>query len=293
VLERDQVIGFIGIGLMGEPIVGRLLAAGFEVIVWNRTPAHCEMVLDAGAEVAETIPELIERADIVMLCLADAAAVEEIVFGEDGIASCGVDDQLLVDLSSVEPEATRRFARELDQACGMAWVDAPVSGNVAAAQDGTLIVMAGGHEEDIERARPVFDCFARRVTRVGPVGTGQVAKACNQVMVGCTVLALSEMIALAERSGVDAERIPEALGGGFGDSPLLQLFGPRMAVRQFDPVSSRIGTLIKDMDIVLAMARDSDAALPLSALVAQLLRQHTIATPRDEDWSTLIELYSE
>ena len=291
--DNDELIGFVGLGRMGQAVAARLLEANLELIVWNRSSAACEALVEAGAEMADSLGELVERADIVMLCLADAAAVEQVVFGEDGIAAFGADDQLLVDLSSIDPAATRRFALELARLCGMAWVDAPVAGDVQAAEEGELIVLAGGHEDDIERVRPVLECAARRVTRLGDTGAGQVAKLCHQMLAGTAAFALAETIAFAERSGIDAERLPEALGDGHADSPALQALGPRMAVRQFEPVLARLGTLAQDLDTAVTAARAAGAAVPLTALAAQLMRQHALRMPPGEDLATLVELYSE
>jgi 3-hydroxyisobutyrate dehydrogenase len=288
----DEVIGFIGIGLMGQPIAARLLDAGHAVLVWNRTPGRCDELVDAGAEEAESLAALVDASDVLVLCVADTAAVQEVVFGPEGIADRGSEEQLLIDLSSIDPVATRNFATELEQACGMAWVDAPVSGGVSSAEDGTLVVFAGGHEEDIERARPLFEAIAARVTRMGGVGAGQLTKVCNQMIVGCTALVIGEMIGLAERAGIDAERLPGALAGGLADSRPLQTLGPRMAVRQYEPVLGRLRTLQKDLDTVLAVAGQVDAAVPMSALAAQLVRQHRVYTDEAADCSTLVELFA-
>ncbi len=278
---------------MGRPMVSCLLAAGFDVIVWNRTPEKCEELVEQGADLADSIADLASDADIIMLCLSDTDAVHEVVFGVEGIAANGDTEQLLVDLSSISPDATRRFARDLDRQCGMGWVDAPVSGGVPGAESGTLVVMAGGHEEDVERVRPLLASFSQRVTRMGGVGSGQITKVCNQMIVGCLAVAMTEMIALAERAGVDAEMLPDALRGGFADSIPFQLFAPRIAVRSHEPVLGRLGTLAKDLDAVVELARENHSPVPLTGLAAQLVRQHGLRTSPDADWSTLIEMYSE
>lgn len=290
--EDNETIGFIGIGRMGEPIVMRLLDAGFDVLVWNRTPERCEQVVRHGAEQLDSIAEIVDGADLLVLCLADTRAVEEVVFGESGIAASGEEDQLLIDLSRTDPVATQRFARELDQICGIAWIDAPVSGDAVEAEDGGLPVLAGGHEEDIARAAAVFEAFAARVDRVGDVGAGQFAALCGRMLAGCTALAVGEMIALAERCGIDAERLPDALAGTAADSVSLRLVGPRMAVRQYEPVVDAVGSLQRDLDAVLEVARAADSAVPMSALAAQLLRQHRIYTDGAADCATLIELFA-
>ncbi len=292
-MQDREIIGFIGAGLMGRPMVSCLLAAGFDVIVWNRTAEKCEELVAQGADLADSIADLASDADIIMLCLSDTDAVHEVVFGVEGIAANGDTEQLLVDLSSISPDATRRFARDLDRQCGMGWVDAPVSGGVPGAESGTLVVLAGGHEEDIDRVRPLLASFSQRVTRMGGVGSGQITKVCNQMIVGCLAVAMTEMIALAERAGVDAERLPDALRGGFADSVPFQLFAPRIAVRSHEPVLGRLGTLAKDLDAVVELARENHSPVPLTGLAAQLVHQHGLRTSPDADWSTLIEMYSE
>ena len=267
------VVGFAGIGLMGRPISARILDAGYELLVWNRTPGRCEDLIDLGAEEVESPRELAEQCDVVLLCLADEAAVERVVFGEDGLASALDEDQLVVDLSSISPDSARRLAHELGQGCGAGWIDAPVTGGPGGAESGTLVVFAGGLAEDMERVQDLFACFSARLCHMGANGAGQLAKLCNQVIVCNTALAVAEAIALAERCGIDAERLPQALEGGLADSPLLRALGPRMAVRAYDPVLARLATMQKDLDNVLVAAREADAITPLTALAAQIVRR--------------------
>ena len=290
--DQHETIGFIGIGTMGARMAMRLLDAGFEVLVWNRTPDRCEALVARGAEEVDSVPELVEACDILLLCLPDASAVEEVVFGPEGIAGVADEEQLLVDLSGIDAEATRRFARELQAQSGVGWVDAPASGGPAAAAAGTLTIMAGGNEEDVERARPVLECLGRNVTHMGESGSGQLARACHQLMVGASTLLLAEMIALAERAGLDAELLPAAFAGGLADSPLLRVLAPRMAVREYEPLISRLGDVEKDLETALAAAREVDASLPMGALAAQLLRQHRVRAGNDADSTSIIELYS-
>ena len=290
--DQHETIGFIGIGTMGARMAMRLLDAGYEVLVWNRTPDRCEALVARGAEEVDSVPELVEACDILLLCLTDAAAVEEVVFGPEGIAGVADEEQLLVDLSGIDAQATRRFARELQAQSGAAWVDAPASGGPAAAAAGTLTIMAGGNEEDVERARPVLECLGRNVTHMGESGSGQLARACHQLMVGASTLLLAEMIALAERAGLDAELLPEAFAGGLADSPLLRVLAPRMAVREYEPLVARLADVEKDLETALAAAREVDASLPMGALAAQLLRQHRARAGNDADSTSIIELYS-
>ncbi|WP_227368472.1 NAD(P)-dependent oxidoreductase [Halomonas sp. M20] len=284
-------LGFIGIGLMGEPMTHRLLEAGFSVTVFNRSPEKTRSVETAGARVATSIAELVAEVDIILLCLANTDAVEEVVFGEDGIAKQGRAGQRLVDFSSSDPAATRDFASRLQAECEIPWIDAPVSGGVAGAEAGSLAIMCGGEANDIEALRPLLAPLAFRVTHMGPVGSGQVTKVCNQMIVGCNALVIAEMMALAEASGVDAPRIPEALTGGFADSKPFQLLAPRMAADDFENPAWHVRTLLKDLDMAVAQSQRSASAVPMSGLAAQLFREHAGQGHAESDPATLIERY--
>lgn len=286
-------IGFIGMGLMGVPMSLRLLKAGYQVSVWNRNAAKTQVLNEQGARVATSIQDLVQSSDIVMLCVTDTAAVQQVVFGSEGVAQYGNAQQLLVDFSSIDPAATREMAAALANQCGMRWVDSPVSGGVAGAEQGTLAIMAGGEEADIDTLRPVLAHLSQRVTRMGPVGSGQVTKICNQMLVSCNVLVMAEVMALAEKAGVDAAQIPAALKGGFADSIPLQLTGPRMAERDFDPVKWHVKTLLKDLDMANALAKTMSSAIPMAGLGAEIMRLHASKGHADQDPCTLINLYSE
>ncbi|MFP4137423.1 MAG: NAD(P)-dependent oxidoreductase [Halomonas sp.] len=284
-------LGFIGLGLMGDPMTRRLLDAGFEVTVWNRTVAKAETLVDAGARVAGSLGELVRHVDVVMLCLANTEAVEAVVFGEGGVAQHGRHGQTLIDFSSSDPEATRDFAARLEAQCGMAWVDCPVSGGVAGAEAGSLVMMAGGEAARIDALRPLLAPLAARVTHMGPVGAGQVTKVCNQMVVGCQAAVLAEMVALAEASGVEAGRLTEALAGGFADSTPFRLLTPRMAASDFTDPPWHLRTLLKDLDMAVAQSRRSASATPMSGLAAQLLRAHAARGHAEHDPATLVEAY--
>jgi len=290
---QQQRIGFIGMGLMGVPMSLRLLAAGYSLSVWNRNASKTEAARQAGACVANSVAQLVADCDVVMLCVTDTAAVEAIVFGDDGIAANARSGQILIDFSSIEPEATRQMAARLTSACGMHWVDAPVSGGVAGAEQGMLAIMAGGDEALIDRLRPLLAPLSQRVTRMGPVGAGQVTKICNQMLVSCNVLVMAEVMALAEKAGVDALQIPAALKGGFADSVPLQLTGPRMAERDFDPVKWHVKTLLKDLDMANDLARIMKSAIPMAGLGAELMRLHASQGNAEKDPCTLVTMYTE
>ncbi|WP_404941768.1 NAD(P)-dependent oxidoreductase [Pseudomonas danubii] len=284
-------LGFAGIGLMGLPMCRRLLAAGYPLTVWNRNPQKCAPLVAAGARQVATPAQLCEHADLVLLCLANTDVVRQVVFAADGIAQGARAGQLLLDLSSLEPTATREMAAMLARDTGMAWVDAPVSGGTPGAESGSLAIMVGGEEADIERVRPVLLALGQRVTHMGAVGAGQVTKACNQMIVACNALVIAEVVALAERSGVDARLIAEALAGGFADSKPLQILAPQMAESRFEPVKWHVRTLLKDLDGAVKFSREQGSATPISGLAAQLMRLHGGQGYLEQDPATLVRLY--
>ncbi|MGF0239454.1 NAD(P)-dependent oxidoreductase [Gordonia sp. IEGM753] len=292
-MATSPSLAFAGIGLMGLPMCQRLLAAGYSLTVWNRNPDKCAPLVDAGARQVETPAELCQHADVVMLCLADTAVVREVVFGASGIAEGAKKGQLLVDFSSLEPTATREMATALASQTGMSWLDTPVSGGVAGAEAGSLAIMVGGEVADLERVRPVLRSLGARVTHMGAVGAGQVTKACNQMIVACNALVIAEVVALAERSGVDASRIAEALAGGFADSKPLQFLAPQMAESHFEPVKWHVRTLLKDLDAAVKFSREQGASTPISGLAAQLMRLHGGQGFLEKDPSTLVQMYRE
>jgi 3-hydroxyisobutyrate dehydrogenase len=287
------ILAFAGIGLMGLPMTRRLLAAGYPLSVWNRSPDKCLALLELGAQRAQTPAQLCADANVVMLCLANTEVVREVVFGPGGIVEGARPGQLLVDFSSVEPAATRAMAAELEQRCGMRWVDAPVSGGTPGAEAGSLTIMAGGREADIERARPILAHLGQRLTRMGEVGAGQVTKLCNQMIVACNALVIAEVVALAEQAGVDASLLAPALAGGFADSKPLQILAPQMASSQFEPIKWHVRTLLKDLDSAVKLSRELGSAAPLSGLAAQLMRLHGSHGNLQRDPATLVELYRE
>lgn len=290
---KEAAIGFIGMGLMGVPMSLRLHQAGFDVKVWNRNPEKTMPLADKGVQVCEHLQQLTGECEILMLCVSDTAAVEAVVFGEGGIATYARPGQVLVDFSSIDPAATRSMATRLENERGVKWIDAPVSGGVAGAEQGSLAIMAGGEEALIDQLRPVLAPLSQRVTRMGPTGAGQVTKICNQMIVSCNVLVMAEVMALAEKAGVDAGAIPGALKGGFADSVPLQLTGPRMADRDFDPVKWHVRTLLKDLDMANALGKSMQSAIPMAGLGAELMRLHAAQGHADHDPCTLISMYEE
>lgn len=287
-MSSAKALGYVGIGLMGLPMASRLIEAGNSVTVWNRTVAKAEPLGRAGADIADSAAGVARAADIVFMCLTDTSAVEAAVFGENGIAAGARKGAILVDFSSIAPEATRAFAKRLLEQTGMHWLDAPVSGGVPGAEAGTLAIMAGGDTETFEAVKPYALQMAARFTLMGPVGAGQTTKLCNQVIVGCTMAVLAEAARLAINAGVDAARLPEALAGGFADSKPLQLFVPRMVNGQHNPPLGHVYTMLKDLDAVTDLARSAKSPVPFTALAAEQFR---LLSARGGDEADALEIF--
>lgn len=285
-------IGFIGTGLIGTPMVERMLDVGLSVHVWNRTASKTAALIARGAIPSASPRALAGECDIVCLCLTNTTAVHDVVFGSHGLAPALRAGQLLIDLSSIAPDATAEMAARLEREAGACWIDAPVSGGLPAARAGTLIVFAGGEADDIARAAPVFDALAQRVTHMGGHGAGQLAKSCNQLIVACNLMVIAEMLAFARTAGIDATRLPVALAGGFADSLPLQIFGTRMARRIDTPPIGALATFRKDIDQVVRLAAEYGAAIPMTARAAELYRDAAShpAVGADADVSRIIRM---
>ncbi|MGB6395189.1 MAG: NAD(P)-dependent oxidoreductase [Bradyrhizobium sp.] len=270
--QPAEKLGYLGLGMMGFPMARRLLKAGYGVAVWNRSAGKAAALVEAGATLEAHPGEVAAATSILFICVTDASAVEEVVFGRDGLAAVPGAGKLVVDFSSIHPDAARDIAARLKAANGMGWIDAPVSGGTKGAEEGTLAVMAGGEAADIERVRPYVLAMARRLTHMGPTGAGQTTKLCNQVIVGCAMAVLAEATRLAVNAGIDAGRLPEALTGGFADSIPLQLFVPRMVQGIHSPPFGHIATMLKDLDTVADVARSTSSPVPMATLAGQLFR---------------------
>ena len=288
--QKTTVLGFVGMGLMGSRMTTRLLAAGYQVWVWNRSPDKCLPLVTQGAKLAATLADLARECDVIMLCLSDTAAVESVIFGEQGLAEYVQNEQLIVDFSSITPDATRDFAARL-RTKGVYWLDSPVSGGVMGAENGTLILMAGGEVQHIERFKPIAEHLGQKLTHMGEVGAGQITKICNQMIVASNALLIAETVALAAKAGVDAIQLAPALAGGFADSLPLQILAPRMATNTFEPVQWKVQTLLKDLDNALALAKENTSSTPISALAAQLLRLHAAQGASLDDLSSVVKLF--
>lgn len=278
-------VGFCGLGTMGRLMAGNLRAAGFEVTVWNRTPGRAGDLVAQGCREAASPADAARVSDIVVTCVSDTPDVEGVLFGEGGVASGLAPGGLVVDCSTISPEATRGFAARL-AAQGVGWVDAPVSGGSEGARNATLTVFVGGSEADLERARPVLAAMGRTITHFGPAGSGQAVKAVNQTVISGVYLAVAEGMVLAMRAGLDPAAVADALAGGVAGSWILANRSAKM-VRNDYPLGFKTSLHLKDLGIALEMARGLGVALPVTALAAQLEAGLVARGFGDEDMSNL------
>ena len=270
----------------------RLLAAGFPLTVHSRSPGPVDRLVAAGAGRAGSPAEVARASQIVITMLPDTSDVEHVVLGDDGVASSLAEGALLIDMSTIDPGPTREIAEALAPQ-GVQMLDAPVSGGERGAIDGTLSIMVGGSEQAFARATPILGSMGRDIVHVGPTGAGQVAKACNQLVVAATIEAVAEALVLAERSGVDAAKVREALLGGFAGSKILEVHGQRMLDRAFEP-GFRARLHRKDARIVMDAAEASGAPVPsFKAVAAQLDRLVDDAGRGELDHSALFTLLDE
>ena len=256
-------LGFIGIGIMGEAMVLRLLEQGFAVTAWNLTPDRYARIVPAGARRADSPAAVAAASDIILMCVLDGPAVENCCFGENGLASAPGTGKIVVDHSTINPDVTRDIAARLRRDGALRWVDAPVSGGPLAAREGALTIMAGGEATDIATIAPVMGALAGHFTHIGGLGAGQTAKILNQAIVGTGYVLMAEALALAEAAGLDAAKLPDCLAGGHADSNLLRKLYPQMCARDFDPPRAYARQLLKDMKNVKQFAGGVGIDLPL------------------------------
>jgi 3-hydroxyisobutyrate dehydrogenase len=284
-------LGFIGIGLMGEAVVRRLLERGHAVTVWNLEPERLATVVPFGAVAAASPAAVTAASDIVLLCVLHTAAVEACVFGPDGIAAAARPGTLLIDLSTADPNATREMASRLRRETGMGWVDAPVSGGTDSARDGTMAVRAGGAAADIETIRPLMQDIAGNFTHMGPTGAGQTTKMINQAIVGTGFVLMAEALVMAEAAGIAAAQLPACLAGGYADGTLLRRLYPQMLARDFDPPRAYARQLLKDMKAVQGFARDLGLDLALVEAAAERYRLFVEQGNEMADSAAIVHLY--
>ena len=278
-------VGFVGMGTMGVAMAANLARAGFPLSIWNRTPGRAGDVVALGATEAATPAGLARVADVIVTCVSDTPDVERILFGPDGIADSARKGSLVIDCSTISPSATRGFGERLAEK-GIQLVDAPVSGGSEGAQKGTLTIFVGGDAADVERARPILAGMGRTITHLGPLGSGQAAKAVNQVILAGAYLGVAEGIVLAIKAGLDPEQLVGALSGGAARSWVLENRSARMIANEY-PLGFKVALHRKDLGIALELAKESGAALPVAALCEQLETALVAQGHADEDMSAV------
>ena len=283
--EPKEHVGFIGLGTMGRSMAANIAHAGFPLTVWNRTPGKQRPLVELGAGRAASPQGLAGAVDVVVLCISDTSDVEDVLFGHDGVARGARPGTLVIDCSTISPAATRGFAARLGER-GVSFVDAPVSGGSEGARAGTLTFFVGGEPGQVERARPILAAMGRTITRVGPVGAGQAAKAVNQVILCGAYLGVAEGIVLAMKSGLDLEALVTALGGGAAQSWVLANRSGRMIDDEY-PLGFKVALHLKDLAIALEMAREAGASLPIAALTAAIEDGLVAQGHGDDDVSAL------
>ena len=264
-MEEDAVrAGFVGLGTMGGPMAANARRKGFEVTAWNRTPGRAADLEELGVHLAPTPAAVAAASDVVITMVSDTPDVEAVLFGPDGVADGATAGSLVVDMSTISPSATRDFASRLRQ-LEVGMLDAPVSGGSEGARKATLSIFVGGEADDLERARPVLESLGTTITHVGSIGSGQAAKAVNQVILAGTYLGVAEGIVLAIKAGLDVEQLVAALSGGAAQSWVLTNRSGRMLENDY-PLGFKVALHRKDLGIALGLARESGASLPVSAL---------------------------
>lgn len=278
-------VGFIGLGTMGSAMAANIVRAGFPLTAWNRTPGRAPELADLGAAFDETPAAVAAASDIVVICVSDTPDVEAVLFGPDGVAAGAREGTLVIDCSTIAPAGSWKFAERLD-GLGLAMVDAPVSGGSEGARNATLTIFVGGHERDVERARPVLTAMGRTITHVGPIGAGQAVKAVNQVILAGAYLGVAEGIVLAIKAGLDVNQVIEALGDGAAQSWVLANRSGRMVDNDY-PLGFKLSLHRKDLGIALGLADQLGVSLPLAAMTAALESGLIAQGHGDEDMSAL------
>ena len=281
--NQQTPIAFLGMGLMGTRMASRLLQAGYTVAVWNRSQHACEALIQQGATQLEL--NKIAEYPVILICLADDQAVQSVF---DQIQPYLKAEQVIVDFSSLSVTVTQQLAQSAQQQ-QVTWIDSPVSGGTIGAEQGTLVIFAGGDEHTIQALEPIYTVLSQRVTRMGETGTGQATKICNQLIVAANSTLIAEAVALASQAGVDTSLLAPALAGGFADSKPFQILAPRMATHTFEPVQWKVQTLSKDLNNALKLAHSFNLNIPVAQKALLQLQAHQENGFADNDLATIIQ----
>lgn len=284
-------IGFIGLGIMGKPMVRNLLKGGFVPLIFNRSKGAVDELSAEGATAAESAREVAEESDIVITMLPASPDVEAVFRGNDGVLAGAREGLLLIDMSTISPVVTKALSAEASEK-GARMLDAPVSGGDKGAVSGTLSIMAGGEKEDLERAMPVFEAMGKTIVHCGPIGSGQIVKACNQIVVALVIEAISEAFVLGSKAGVDPDVLLRVLSGGLAQTKVMDLRGPTMIKHEFAPgFKARLHR--KDLSIILQTAREFGVVLPVTSMVEQMFTRLIEDGKGDLDHSSLLTVIEE
>lgn len=279
-------LGFIGLGIMGKPMAGHLVRAGHKVHVFSRSPGPVKELADSGAVACNSARGVAEKSDMIFIMVPDTPDVDMVMFGSDGVAEGIRKGSIVVDMSSISPIATKKFAQRLES-LGVEMLDAPVSGGQIGAQNATLSIMVGGKKEIFGKARPFFELMGQNIIHVGPNGDGQTCKVANQIVVALTIEAVGEALLLASKAGADASKVRDALMGGFAGSRILELHGERMITHSFEP-GFRIRLHQKDLNLALEAARELRVSLPNTATAQELFNAVNAQEGGDLDHSAMV-----
>ena len=282
-----ETIGFIGLGIMGAPMAGHLLDAGYSVVTSDHRSRPPADLVAKGLKTVAGSDAVAKAADIVITMVPDTPQVEEVLFGKNGVAGGLSKGKLVIDMSSISPIATKEFARKIN-ALGCDYLDAPVSGGEVGAKAASLTIMVGGEENAFERAKPVFDKMGKNVNLVGPNSVGQTTKVANQIVVALTIEAVAEALVFASKAGADPAKVRQALMGGLASSRILEVHGERMIKRTFAP-GFRIELHQKDLNLALEGARSLGVALPNTSTTQQLFNACAANGGARDDHSGLVK----
>jgi len=280
-------VGFIGLGIMGHPMALNLLKGGHELYVYGKRTLPAP-VREAGATVCDTLKQIAERSEVIIVMVPDTPDVRDVLFGADGVAAGLSAGKTLVDMSSISPIETKEFAAEIAKK-GCDYVDAPVSGGEVGAKAASLTIMVGGSEAAFARVKPLFELMGKNITLVGGVGAGQTTKVANQIIVALTIEAVGEALLFASKAGADPAKVREALMGGFAASRILEVHGERMIKRTFDP-GFRIELHQKDLSLALSGSRALGISLPNTATTQELFNAATALGGKAWDHSGLVRV---
>ena len=284
-------LGYLGLGLMGSQMTKRLIKTGYQVTGFDPDPNKMSAAVANGVIAAASPAEVARASDIVQACVITTPALTEAIFGPGGIAEGGDADKIFLDHSTTIADKTRDLAARLKEETGMGWVDAPVSGGPPAAGTGELAIMVGGSDDDVIRVQPVLDTLGHN-THMGVLGTGQVTKMVNQVLVLNNFTLLAEAVTLARNAGIDPAKVPQALKGGYADSPMFQRFFPRMIERDFDP-AGYARQVLKDLDMVVDLAQQTNTPVPMSSQSTALYRVLIAKGHSELDATAILKIYDD